>query len=217
MANGPSDPRPPVPAQQHAANASRAVTTDMREAAVARLSAAFAYDVLPMEEFERRVGEVYRVATPGDLAELLGDLPPDAAAEHSVAGRALVPAQPIGGRIGALFSNVERSGRLSVPSRLRIRAVFGNVELDLRDAEFGPGLTEISVDAVFGNVEVRLPANVAVEDDGESILGSFVVRVAARAEWSLAHSLAHSLATVRITGRALLGNVEFECGGPDKR
>ena len=212
MANVPSDPPRPLPAQQLPAEAGRAPTVDMREAAVARLSAAFSYDVLPLEEFERRVGEAYRVATPAALAQLLADLPADAAAEHLGAGRTLVPAQPIAGRIGALFSNVERSGRLSVPSRLSIRAVFGNVELDLRDAEFGPGLTEISVDAIFGNVEVRLPTNVAVEDDGESILGSFVVRVAARAEWSLAHSLA----TVRITGRALLGNVEFESGGPDK-
>ena len=184
----------------------------MREAAIARLSAAFSYDVLPLDEFERRVGEAYRVATPAALAELLADLPADAAAEHLGAGRALVPAPPIGGRIGALFSNVERSGRLSVPSRLSIRAVFGNVELDLRDAVFGPGLTEISVDAVFGNVEVRLPTNVAVEDNGESILGSFVVRVAARAEGSLARPLG----TVRITGRALLGNVEFESGDSDR-
>lgn len=213
MAPAPPDPRRPVSAQQHSAEASRALTTDMREAAVARLSAAFTYDVLPMEEFERRVGEAYRVATPASLAELLADLPPDAASEHVGARRALLPPQAISAHIGALFSNVERSGRLVVPPRLNIRSIFGNVELDLRDAEFGPGLTEISVDVVFGNVEVRLPANVSVEDHGESILGSFVVRVAARAEWALAHSSA----TVRITGRALLGNVEFESGPGDAR
>jgi predicted membrane protein len=98
-----------------------------------------------------------------------------------------------------------------VPPRLEVRAVLGNIELDLRDAEFGSGITEISVHAILGNVEISLPTHVAVENHGSAVLGSF----AARAKRGARRTATASTATVRITGRALLGNVEFESKAGD--
>lgn len=213
MAPAPTDPRPPGSAQQQPVEGSRALTTDMREAVVARLSAAFAHDALTIEEFERRVGQVYRVTTAASLAELVADLPRDEASARISAGRALAPPQPMAAHIGAFFSNVERASRLAVPPRLMIRTICGNIELDLRNAEFGQGVTEISVEAVLGNVEVKLPAHVAVENHGGSVMGSFAVVLAPGAHWSFARANA----AVRITGRSVMSNVEFVSSAGDER
>lgn len=57
------------------ARASRPLTSQERESAVARLSTAFAQDVLSMEEFERRVAEAYKAPTPAALARLVENFP----------------------------------------------------------------------------------------------------------------------------------------------
>src|SRR5687768_11018733 len=143
-----------------------------REAAIARLSAAFAQDVLPVEEFEQRVAAVYRAGSPVDLSALVADLPsPTLPTGRSVAGSGELAAVPQ--RIDAIFGSVDRGGQVDVPPRLEIRSVFGSVELDLSDAHFGAGLTEIEVLAVFGNIELRLPAHVVVENHGNGMLANF--------------------------------------------
>jgi len=147
------------------------------------------------------------------LAELADDLPDDEAPAPAGIRQALAPAPLMTSWIGAFFNNVERGGRLAVPPRLMIRSVFGNIELDLRGAEFGPGLTEISVEAVFGNVEVKLPGHVAVENRGDTVMGSFVVCLESGGSWSFSRADA----TVRITGRSVLSTVEFASGAREGR
>jgi hypothetical protein len=173
-------------------------TTDAREAAIERLSHAFAHDVLSIEEFEDRTALVYRAASMDELASLVADLPSASVAADSGRQAGLAPMSP---RIAAAFASVERGGVVAVPPRLDIRAVFGNVELDLSRAEFGPGVTEISVRALFGNVEIRLPEGAQVENHGAASLGSFVVNAAGDG----------SLSEVRVlvTGRAVFANIEF--------
>ncbi len=92
-----------------------------------------------------------------------------------------------------------------MPSRLRIRSILGNVTLDLREADFHDGVTEITVHAFLGNVEVALPRDVAMECHGSALLGNFAHSGAgARPDADSTRTR-----TVRITGRAVLGNVEF--------
>ena len=176
-------------------------STTEREAIIARLTAAFAEDRISLEEFERRAEEVYRAATPMALTRLTSDLPAEitpAPADASVpAARSQMPP-----RISSVLGSVERGGRLSVPRRLEIRAVLANVELDLREAIFESGVTEIAVRAAFANVEVLLPAGLTVEHHGDALLGSFVAHAGAGPTGSTAR-------TLRITGRALLSSVIF--------
>jgi hypothetical protein len=178
---------------------------------IARLSAAFARDILPLDEFERRTAEVYRMTTLARLDELVVDLPDPGARVGDVARTVPAGAELIPPRITTVLANLERGGPAVVPPRLEVRAVLGNIELDLRDAEFGSGITEISVHAILGNVEISLPTHVAVENHGSAVLGSF----AARAKRGARRTATASTATVRITGRALLGNVEFESKAGD--
>jgi len=181
----------------------------VREMIIARLSTAFAQDHLTLEEFERRVEAVYQAGSASALALLVNDLPAVVTAEPGAAAVA-PPTPPLPPRISALLGSVERGGRMVIPARLQIRALFANVELDLRQAEFQQGVTEIAVRALFSNVEVRLPAGVAVEHHGSAALGVF----AARKSRVLLPVTAASKRLVRVLGRALFSNVEFWEGEP---
>ena len=50
---------------------------------------------------------------------------------------------------------------------------MGGVELDLRNARFAPGVTEIEVFALMGGVDVIVPHGVRVEAIGFAIMGGF--------------------------------------------
>ena len=191
---------------------SRQLTTAEREGAVARLSSAFANDAITMEEFERRTTLALRAASAAELAALVADLPAAAdAAGLASAGNAVTRTSDVQ-RMRAVFGNLERGGTMDVPARLEIRAIFGNVELDLSAARFGEGVTEIAVRAVCGNVEMRLPEGAIVENRGSGILASFTSRAR---KGDAASAGAH--VRILVTGRAVLGNVEIETAAPSRR
>src|SRR6266550_9647478 len=83
--------------------------------------------------------------------------------------------QSMSGVVSFLSSN-ERQGHWELPRRFRALAVLGNVELDLRDAEVGYGVSVIEAVAVLGNIEITIPPEIAVEFDGDSLLGSFTIK-----------------------------------------
>lgn len=171
----------------------RLATPEERDHAVARCSTAFARDVLSLEEYERRLAAIYRATTNRQLEALIGDLPGEGPHGGPPDARTLL--SPL---VDTLFGNVERRGPAVVPARLQVRATFGNIELDLREAHFGTGVTEIEIRAVFGNVEITLPDDIAVDNHGSAILGSFTCGAGA---WDASRR-------VRISGLAALGNVE---------
>ena len=177
-----------------------------REAVVARLSTAFAEDRISLEEFERRVEEVYKAATSVALTRLTSDLPVAAASEPSLPDApGVVQMSP---RLVSFLGNVERRGRLAVPRRWEVRAFCANVEVDLRDADLKPGVTEISVRAFCANVEIVLPEGVVLENHGNALLGSFSVGTGPR----LVREPGATVRLVRLTGRALCSNVEVTGG-----
>jgi len=170
-----------------------------REAAIQTLSAAFAADHITAEEFERRATAVYEATTPRALAAVTADLPnPTESGVES-------PAKAMSSQISTFLSTVERGGSLAVPSALTLRSVLGNIELDLRNARFVEGLTEIKVRCFVGNVDIILPEDVEVECHLPVFLANF-------AHVTSGHQPGSRPAprrVVRITGRAILGNVEI--------
>lgn len=184
---------------------------EVREAAIQRLSTAFAQDYLSAEEFERRVTEVYKAASEGAVAAVTADLP--AATESMPVD--LIPA--MSGKVSSVLSNVERGGRLVVPADLELRSTLGNIVLDLRQAEFGEGVTEIRVRAIMGNIELFLPAGLQVECRGRALVGHF----AHRAERGPSGQGQGQDRVVVLTGWSILGSVEAthvsptdDSGGP---
>lgn len=112
----------------------------------------------------------------------------------------------------SFLSSTEREGRWQLPRRLRALAVLGNVELDLRQAEIGYGLSEIEAVAVLGNVEIKVSPDIAVECDGDSFMGTFTLKYQGRAN----PSTANRERIVRVTGTAYAGAVTVIVKGPDE-
>jgi hypothetical protein len=156
-----------------------------------------------MSEFR---AEDYRLTDrPESLRSEAAELPSSQAEQ-------LVPhAQSMSGVVSFLSSN-ERKGRWQLPRKFRALAVLGNVELDLREAEIGYGLSVIEAVAVLGNVEITVPTDIAVECDGGGLLGSFALKYRGPAN----PAAGSREKTVRITGNAYAGNVEVVVKGPDE-
>jgi hypothetical protein len=182
----------------------RAAVRRAREQTLAQLSECFARDELSLDDFERRVDAAYASSVESELAALVADLSAPATALAAARGAAIVPAAGApalrAGLARAVFGNVERRVAGAVPSGARVSSVFGNVEIDLRELELPPGVTELHVLAVFGNVELTVPPTIAVECHGSPVFGSFasVARVAPGEP------------VLRIIGSAVFGNVEIK-------
>lgn len=186
----PIDPRPEAPP----ALAVPAPAMAAREAAVARLTESFARGDLSLAEFEGRVAHAYEASSTEGLTALTRDLPP----------APLAPLVPL--RIRTMLGNIERGGRLALPSHVEVRAFLGNVQLDWRAAQLQAGVTEIELHNFLGNIEIHLPADVRVEGQPEGFMGSFECRDQ--------HATASALdqPTVRLTGRTLMGSVTIRVG-----
>ena len=131
--------------------------------------------------------------------------------QYTAAAYPVAPAPARDGVVSFLSSN-EREGRWELPRHFRALAVLGNVELDLRDAVIGIGVSVIEAVAVLGNIEITVPPDVTVESDGDSLLGSFVVKYKGR----VSGAEAIGLRTVRITGTAYASSIEITVKGPDE-
>jgi Domain of unknown function (DUF1707)/Cell wall-active antibiotics response 4TMS YvqF len=140
-----------------------------RERVITLLSDAAADGRLTSEEHADRVGRAHQARTLGELVVLTEDL-----AEPS--------AQPIrlDGRKGVagVFGRDARGGRWVVPASLPVIALFGEVELDLRDALLQSGRTIIYATVVAGTLHLIVPDGVAVEMSGTSVLSRRINRTA---------------------------------------
>lgn len=127
------------------------------------------------------------------------DSSPHPLVRHTVVAADRVPARE---GIVVFWSSNKREGRWTLPRAMRVASVMGSAELDLREAEFGEGVSEIEVLAVFGNVEISVPVGVRVECVGESMMGSFELRMSGAPEFP------PDAPTLRVRGSAYFSNVE---------
>lgn len=183
---------------------------DRREQVIQRLSEGYAQDLIDVDELERRLDIAHSAAKVAELDALLADLggAPAPAASPSTA---LAVTGPTGiedpsraerKSMSVIMSSVERRGRWAVPRHMALRSMWGNVELDFRDASLAPGVTEISVLVVMANVEVILPPNLAIDVDVSTFAGNVTERHRVPPDADPARPL------IRITGRVVFGNVE---------
>src|SRR4051812_15432325 len=111
-------------------------------------------------------------------------------------------ARSMSGVVSFLSSN-EKEGGWEMPRKFRALAVLGNVELDLREARIGYGLSTIEAVAVLGNIEIVVPPEIAVDCDGDSLMGSFTLRYNKRTN----PSMANGERVIRVSGTAYVGAV----------
>lgn len=90
----------------------------------------------------------------------------------------VVPSELVKERGGILcvMSGQNREGVWDVPQTLRVLAIMGSVELDLREARIGDGDTVIEISAWFASVEITIPPGVQVECDGTAMAGEFTFK-----------------------------------------
>ena len=178
---------------------------EARQKAIDVLCESFARDELDVEDFERRVELVAEADSLSRLRAILADLPtgklppesrqlaprptvaPDTIAEHSL--------------VVGVMGGAARAGSW-VPARQNwALGVMGGCQLDFREAQLGPGVTEVRALAIMGGVELLVPRDVRVECSGIGIMGGFEHQGSVSAPPDLDAPI------IRVTGLALMGGV----------
>jgi hypothetical protein len=161
--------------------------------------------------------EDYRLTNPGEPRPRgyadRQDQQPESTPSYGEQGQQLIPDSRATSGVVSFLSSTEREGRWQLPRRFRALAVMGNVELDLRAAEIGYGLSVIEAVAVFGNIEITISPDITVECDGDSLLGTFVLKYDGRAN----PAAASRDRVVRVTGTAYASAVTIHVKGPDEK
>ena len=199
LARGPGSPDPAV----------------LREEVIDALGIAFAQGDLQVEELEGRLTVAFRARDVATLRDLVADLPSAAAwRDANTAPREEVDPYahvPDRGVVAAFMGGNVRKGSWAVPRRLKIVAIMGGVELDLRQARLAPGLTEIEVFAVMGGVEILVPPGVRVESMGMAVMGGFETSAGD------ADATSPDRPFIRISGLAVMGGVDASMRRPSAK
>ena len=132
-----------------------------RERAVELLRDHAAAGRLTLEEFTERMSAAYEALTNEELAELARDLPVAPAASRRSPTRFLF----------SVFASTEREGRIRVRRRVGCLTIFGNVDLDLRQATLEGDVITIFALGAFGAIDVYVPEGVEVDLHGLAIGG----------------------------------------------
>jgi hypothetical protein len=108
---------------------------------------------------------------------------------------------PERGLMVAAMGGASRRGSWLVPRHLKVYAIMGGAEIDLREASFAPGVTEIEAYAIMGGVDILVPPGVRVETMGVGIMGGF------DASAGDASALSDDQPILRVSGMAVMGGV----------
>lgn len=145
-----------------------AVTPAAREAAVEALQRAAGDGRLPLNEFSERVGAALTAETRDQLETVMAGLLalPSAGSTRTVSS------------IVTFFGHRRQIGRWRLPSALRVRSLFGDVYIDLREVIVNDEVAEVSAITLLGNLCVDVPEGVEVEVTGFDVLGDRELRLA---------------------------------------
>jgi hypothetical protein len=133
-----------------------------RERVAAVLGEALADGRLTLEEHSERTSRVYAARTLGELTGLTRDLSPEEAQPI------LVDDRPV----SVFFGRTRREGRWVVPVKLPLLALFGTVELDLREAVLQRRHVVVDSLVLGGRIRLIVPDGVGVSVTGRTILST---------------------------------------------
>jgi hypothetical protein len=180
---------------------------EQRQHTIDRLCELFAQDRLTLEELERRIDVAERTLDRSELGALLADLQPRTPA---VAGTSPLPATrgvslPIernrNGTILAIMGAAERRGAWHPAEHNFVLCLMGGADLDFREVQLPPGVTEVFVIACMGGCEIVVPPDLQVEVNGVGIMGGFGHRAPGTRPGP-------NMPLLRINGFALMGGVD---------
>ena len=186
-------PEPALPRAGEAERGALVRASDAeRERTADLLRQAAAEGRLTFEELADRIGAALGARTRGELDRLTEDLP--VLAGGAPAAAAVAPASA-----SAVFGDVRRSGRWLVPVESRWKSFFGDVVIDLREAQVPSAEVVIDAGSVFGEIDLLVPEGIAVEVRARSVLGGVEQEVGGLAPAGAPR--------VVLTGRTVFGDV----------
>lgn len=154
-----------------------------RDSVAAVLTTAFAEGRITREEHDERLDRVMAARTFDDLIPVTADLvptsPPRLAAVPDTAPGFTIDrsaSNPVPDRLIAIFGGSGRTGKWRIRKHTESYALFGGIDLDLRDAVFEDSVVEISGVWCFGGMDVKVPAGIEVRDQTVGIFGGTEVQ-----------------------------------------
>ena len=185
-----------------------------RDQVATLLSAAYAEGRLSREEHDERIDQLMAAKTFDDLLPITRDLvivgPPAPVATPQSSSRFAIDTtgqNPESDKMIAIFGGVTRKGRWRVRKNTHALALFGGMDLDLRDAIFEAPVVEISGFWCFGGLDIKVPEGIEIQDQTAGIFGGTDVRDIG--------DPAPGAPTLVIKGVSLFGGVSIK--GPKKR
>lgn len=177
---------------------------DRREAVIAALTDHFAKDVLDVDEFDRRIDLAHRARSLAELDDLVADIAPLPATALAPRAEVSLDRFPEKKRWLCIMGGVDKKGRWTVPRHMRVICVWGGAQLDLREADLAPGVTELHVTCVMGGCHIIIPPSLAIEIDGTAIMGGFAELERGHGEPDPGRAL------LRVTGLCVMGGFSVE-------
>jgi hypothetical protein len=132
-----------------------------RDRVITLLAESAADGRLTPDEHTERVERAYQARTLGQLAVLTTDLAGPDAQPIKLDGRRAVT---------GIFGRDSRDGRWVVPDSLPVVAIFGEVELDLREALLQSSRIVVYATLIGGTIHLIVPDGVSVETSGTGVL-----------------------------------------------
>lgn len=157
-----------------------------REQVATVLTTAYAEGRLSREEHEERLDQLLVAKTFDDLIPITQDL---VSTVSPIAAPNLVSTTPStdfridttsasqdSDRHIAIFGGVTRSGKWRVRKTTQSLALFGGIDLDMREAIFESPVVEIAGFWCFGGLDIKVPAGIEVRDQTAGVFGGTDVR-----------------------------------------
>jgi len=181
-----------------------------RRAAIHTLCVAQAQDAISVELFELRLALLNEAPSPAAMEAIVADI--DVGTGQLPGPAAGLPDWPQYHdappplRIQAVFSTNKRSGRFDVPPDLQLKAMFGELQVDLRDAGFMSAELHIEVDVFCGTVLVTVPQGAEVLNECSTFMGGATAKIDSDVEPNGLY--------VRITGSVVMGELKVRARLP---
>lgn len=180
-----------------------------RDRAVQAICQRFSDDRIDLQHLEEMLDRVYQVQTTEELRALVGSLPAPEPVTPATVESGTRPAERDFERAGvrkhvlALMGGSAHRGAWRPARRVNVVALMGGIELDFREADLQPGITEVYVLSVMGGVDVIVPPDLYVDCDGIGIMGGFDSQSTGRPPAD------PSTPSLRLRGLGVMGAVEI--------
>lgn len=195
----------------------------LKQAAIDRLTEAFAADRIDMDEYERRAALANAARLPRELDELTADLPvvrkgaargePSRRSERRPSdeshGLRINPdlAGGVPMNTGCVMGDRHLAGNWLSSDRVSSFTVMGSTKIDLREVDLPPGPLKIEVFTLMGETRIIVPRGLPVR------MSAFALMAESRVDREVEQQTRGAESWVEISGFAMMGELRVMAKG----